>query len=366
MPLPSPAPPTGNRFATVTQTDHGGPIFIAAVLAVVFTFLVLFVRITVVKWRRWDVDDIVLICASTIGLGQWIAIFIAYHHGLGKAIDTVGPRAVSHIAKAFFASRILLVIALCLSKSSLLFTIRTIFTAHLKKQWLTSNIAIAVVCAWGAASALGLSVNCSPDFVVSGPQNVQCPNHVSRLRAVFIIEAILESVIVVLPAVFLAHSDMAWRRKLLVVVIFSLRLPTVAFIIAYLVTSTRFVTSGSAGVGIADTAIWQQVLLSYSLMSVTMPMLKRFVEDFTTGGMWFRMDTHSTTTGSAHNTKPQSTALQLTALSKKSAASCPLPGAAAEPTTALRRSRSASHVSEDIVPDFSSVASQSSRQQMIR
>jgi hypothetical protein len=186
----------------------------------------------------------------------------------------------------------------------------------------------------------------------------------------------------VLPAVFLAHTDMPWRRKLLVVVIFSLRLPwasgrphlypanwlssTVAFIIAYLVASTRFVTSGSVGVGITDTAIWQQVLLSYSLMSVTMLMLRRFVKDFTTGGMGFTMDTHSTTTGSAQNSKPQSTVLQLAAVSKKSAASYPLPGAGAKPTTALRRSRSASQLSEDMVRDFSSVASQSSRQQMIR
>jgi hypothetical protein len=64
MPLPSPAPPTGNRFATVTQTDHGALIFIAAILTLVFTFLVLVARIAAIKWRRWDLDDLVLVCAK--------------------------------------------------------------------------------------------------------------------------------------------------------------------------------------------------------------------------------------------------------------------------------------------------------------
>ncbi|KAF1948948.1 hypothetical protein CC80DRAFT_283254 [Byssothecium circinans] len=367
MPLPSPAPLTGNRFATVTKTDHGAPIFIAATLGLVFSFLVLFVRITVIKWHRWGLDDLVLVCAKTIGLGQWICIFISYHNGLGKAISIVDPGDLPHMAKAFFASRILLVIALCLAKCSLLLSIRTIFTVDLKKQWLTSNITIAIVCAWGAASALAISVNCSPNYVVSGPQNVQCPNHISRLRAIFILEALLESTIVVLPVIFLIGSNMAWSRKLLVAVIFSLRLPTVAFIIVYLVTSTRFISNDSTGVGIADTAVWQQVLLGYSLMSVTIPMLKQFVTDFTTGGMGFSKTPTDTHNGSSQNTKPQSsTAVELSVFSKKSSATVPLPSRATEPAKLLRRSRSASHVSEDVAPDFSSVVSHSSRQRMIQ
>lgn len=134
----------------------------------------------------------------------------------------------------------------------------------------------------------------------------------------------------------------------------------------YLVTSTRFISSNSTGVSIADIAIWQQVLLGYSLMSVTMPMLKKFVSDFTTGGMGFSKAPHSTHNGSSQNTKRLSTALELSVFSKKSSATSPLPSGATEPITPLRRSRSASHVSEGMAPDFSSVASQSSRQRMIR
>ncbi|KAF2272758.1 uncharacterized protein EI97DRAFT_504008 [Westerdykella ornata] len=366
MSLPSPAPPTGNRFATVTKTDHGALIFIAAILALVFSFLVLFVRFTIVKWRRWGLDDLVLVCAETIGLGQSICIFISYHHGLGKAISIVDVGDLAHMAKGFFASRILLILALCLAKCSLLLSIRTIFTVDLKKQWLTSNITIAIVCAWGAASALAVSVNCSPNYVVSGPQHVQCPNHINRLRAIFILEAMLEFTIVVSPTIFLIGSNMAWSRKVLVAVIFSLRLPTVAFIIVYLVTSTRFISNNSTGVGIADVAVWQQALLGYSLMSVTIPMLKKFVNDFTTGGMGFSKTPHGTHNGSSQNTRQQSTALELSVLSKNSRATVPLPSRAIEPTRLLRRARSASHVSEGIAGDFSSVESYGSRQRIIQ
>jgi hypothetical protein len=70
------------------------------------------------------------------------------------------------------------VLSLCLSKCSLLLTIRALFTYEFKRQWWASSIAIATICAWGLASALAISVDCSPSFVVLGQQNVRCTNHV--------------------------------------------------------------------------------------------------------------------------------------------------------------------------------------------
>ncbi|KAH8708381.1 hypothetical protein GQ44DRAFT_691168 [Phaeosphaeriaceae sp. PMI808] len=354
MSLPSAAAPTGYRFAVVSETDYGAPIFIAAVITLVFTFLVLIVRITIVKWHRWSLDDLVLVCAKIVGLGQWISIFIAYHNGLGKATSMVDSRDLPHMAKFFFASRILLVIALCLSKCSLLLTIRALFTYELKRQWWASNIAIAVICAWGAASALTISVDCSPNYIVLGQQNVECANHVTRLLAIFISEVMLECVIVILPAIFLTSISMRCNEKVLVIVAFAFRLPVVACIIAYLVASIRFLSSNRTGVNIAATAIWQQVLLGYALMSATLPMLRKFMQNFTTGGMGFSQDTN-VNMGSNQHSQRITTAVQMSVLSKKPTATSIHATTAPDPRPVSTRSRSGSHLSEGIAQDSSSV-----------
>ncbi|KAF2192178.1 hypothetical protein K469DRAFT_620199 [Zopfia rhizophila CBS 207.26] len=365
MSLPSPAAPTGDRFATVSETDYGAPLFIATILTLAFTFLVLIVRITVVKWRTWSLDDLVLVCATIVGLGQWISIFIAYDNGLGKDTSMVDSGDLPRMAKFFFASRTLLVIALCLSKCSLVLTIRALFTRDLKTQWQVSNIAIGTICAWGAASALTISVDCSPNYVVLGQQNVKCANHVIRLRAIFISDVMLECAIVILPALFLISVSMAWNRKLLVTVAFAFRLPTVACIIAYLIASTRFLSSNRTGVNITATVIWQQVLLGYSLMSVTIPTLKSFVRGFTTGGMGFSKNIN-TNIGSSQHSQRNIATIQLNMLSKNSSARSALTRTAPDPMPVLMRSRSVSHLSESLAQDYSSVTSQGSRQVMIR
>lgn len=354
MSLPSPAAPTGNRFAIVSETDYGAPILIAAILTLVFTFLVLIVRIAIVKWRRWDLDDLVLVFAKIVGLGQWISIFVAYHYGLGKSTSSVDPQDLPRVVKYFFASRILLVIALCLSKCSLLLTIRALFTYDFKRQWWASNVAIAIICAWGAASALTISVDCSPNYIVLGQQNVECANHVTRLLAIFISEIMLECAIVIIPALFLISINMAWSEKILVIIAFAFRLPAVACITAYLVTSIRFLSSNRTGVHIAATVIWQQVLLGYSLMSATIPMLRKFVQNFTTGGMGFTQGMDVDISSNQHS-QLTTTALQMSVLSKKPSATSVRSIAAPDPGPVSTRSRSGSHISEGIAQDSSSV-----------
>jgi hypothetical protein len=63
MSLPSPAAPTGNRFALVTPDNNSAPIIIVTILSLAFSFLVFAVRLLVVKWRRLALDDAVLALA---------------------------------------------------------------------------------------------------------------------------------------------------------------------------------------------------------------------------------------------------------------------------------------------------------------
>jgi len=139
----------------------------------------------------------------------------------------------------------------------------------------------------------------------------------------------------------------------------------VACIIAYLVTSTRFLSSHKTGVNIDATAIWQQVLLGYSLMSATLPMLKRFVLDFTTGGMGFSTDVNANADSNQHS-QHTDTAVELSVLSRHPSVKAPPTATASDPMPVLGRERSTSHFSEGLTHDDRSLTSQGSRQVMIQ
>jgi hypothetical protein len=48
---------------------------------------------------------------------------------------------------------------------------------------------------------------------------------------------------------------------------------------------SRFISSHQPATGVASTAAWQSILLSYSLMSATIPSLKGFTQGFMTQGV---------------------------------------------------------------------------------
>jgi hypothetical protein len=62
----------------------------------------------------------------------------------------------------------------------------------------------------------------------------------------------------------------------------------IALSIFYLLTQTQ--TPSATGTALVPSIIYQQILLSYSLMSATIPCLKSFVERFKTSGVSYTMD----------------------------------------------------------------------------
>lgn len=60
--------------------------------------------------------------------------------------------------------------------------------------------------------------------------------------------------------------------------------------IIHLSRYTEFVDDGYRGISIAAPVVWQNILLSYSFMSATIPALKGFMTNFITGGMGYTGD----------------------------------------------------------------------------
>ncbi|KAF2795956.1 hypothetical protein K505DRAFT_5699 [Melanomma pulvis-pyrius CBS 109.77] len=286
--MASPTLADDNRFARFNDEDHSAPMWIASILAIVFAYLIMAIRLLFVKWNMYGFDDVVLTMAHLLGLGMWASLFSSLDNGLGQALKLLDATQISHMNQAYFASRILLFLALSLSKCSVLIFIQGIFS-HMDHVRLVVNVTIGVVVLWGVAGALAVSIGSSPDTIVGDHEASHRVNDVIRLRVITVIDVITEVVIFLLPLIPLLKLQMPWRRKFLVMIAFSFRIPNIVSSIMHLSRYTEFVDDGR-GISISGPVVWQNILLSYSLMSATIPALKGFMASFITGGMGYTND----------------------------------------------------------------------------
>lgn len=84
-----------------------------------------------------------------------------------------------------FASRILLLVTLALSKCCVLFFIRQLFAEYRKNTRLVCNILIGLMLAWGTGSALAVSLDCAAANTILEYAKQNCPNEVRILPFAF-------------------------------------------------------------------------------------------------------------------------------------------------------------------------------------
>jgi hypothetical protein len=76
-------------------------------------------------------------------------------------------------------------------------------------------------------------------------------------------------------------------------------LSNIAFAIMYLLAYSRFVNHHRPAIRIVSTVAWQNVVLSYNLMSATIPSLKGFTQGFMTAGVSLGYAREGVTTGAS-------------------------------------------------------------------
>lgn len=69
------------------------------------------------------------------------------------------------------------------------------------------------------------------------------------------------------------------------------------FAVRHFFAYSRFVEDRLPALGIVPTVVWQSILLSFSLMSATTPLLKGFTQGFMTAGIALGYSREGTTTG---------------------------------------------------------------------
>ncbi|KAI3401805.1 hypothetical protein diail_8183 [Diaporthe ilicicola] len=104
-----------------------------------------------------------------------------------------------------------------------------------------------------------------------------------RWQIITAFDIVTEILICSLPVVFVWSNTMSFCLKFQVFLAFAFRLPLVALSLAHLSLFEQYVKSPQPLFRISDSILAQQVMLTYSLISATIPNLKSFLKSFSTG-----------------------------------------------------------------------------------
>lgn len=169
-------------FAEITSTDRAGVVYVAAILSLLYSASTLVARF-LIKYHSLGLDDWAILAATIAALGQYIAIFVPLKNGLGISSSVLAQDTAEILGSGVMASQIMFIIAVALTKLSVVLFIKRLLTQNLRGAWWAANITIGLTAAWGIASVLAISVGCSPASAVLEPQS--CAGKVCSCRRNF-------------------------------------------------------------------------------------------------------------------------------------------------------------------------------------
>ncbi|KAF2201257.1 hypothetical protein GQ43DRAFT_471961 [Delitschia confertaspora ATCC 74209] len=268
-------------FSEITDNNHAGVIWVISLLCLVYSILTFITR-GFIKWNILGWDDCALTGAQIVAVGQYIALFVSLNHGLGKTSDMLTEESRAELSKIAFTAQLLLILALCLSKCSVILLIRRVFTQDLINFWLICNVLLVLSWVWAIVSMVLIGAGCSISNYIPPTANNGCTGFAARWDFVIALDAFIEFAMVALPVYFLWGLQMAFNLKSRVVLAFAFRLPVAALAIVFGRLFTTVHTHPNPGVAVSVAICWQQLELAYSLISATIPCLKSFLKTFDT------------------------------------------------------------------------------------
>lgn len=185
---PRPADDDATRFSPITTTDHAGLLWIAAILGLIYTSLVLLAR-AYIKRKMYGSDDALVAVATAAHAGHAGALFVGLTHGLGKFATEV-PRSegegsvtatLAMAGRAVHAAQLLALLALGLAKCSVLALMLRVFTPEggLTKGYRTCFAVLFLCIFWAVGAVAAVSIHCDSDTLLMTQNEVFCPRQVS-------------------------------------------------------------------------------------------------------------------------------------------------------------------------------------------
>jgi hypothetical protein len=154
--------------------------------------------------------------------------------------------------------------------------------------------------AWALGSIIGLGVNCNAGTILTELNTIQCPNQVNaahdaiglsyadrlqylRWQVITAIDIITDTLVFILPVVMVWDLNMPTKLKYQVALAFSFRLPSIVASGVHLASVKDYPSSPEPQFAVTNALIAQQAMITWSLISATIPNMKTFLKSFSTG-----------------------------------------------------------------------------------
>ncbi|KAF2164133.1 hypothetical protein M409DRAFT_56842 [Zasmidium cellare ATCC 36951] len=282
---------TTRAFTDPSDADHSVYIGITAILLVCFTTLTLAVRIWV-RWGKYSWDDASIFLAQMLAYGQFASVIASLVLGLGKRWSAIEQAQQNNIASNLTAAKVLYILVLGFLKMGVTWPIRRLFRRMGKRvPVIACTVLMGTEAVWTLAAIIVLSIGCPPNHILPGtaPQN-SCAFGPARWGVVTIVDIVQELGIVTMSMVLLSllRRKISKEEKLTSLLAFALRPGIIVFaVLAYIsriaTIETRYAPE-NAGHALQYTwvQIWQEVQLTYSMFTATLPFVLGFMRNFDT------------------------------------------------------------------------------------
>ncbi|KAH0020039.1 hypothetical protein KCU80_g16870, partial [Aureobasidium melanogenum] len=182
------------------------------------------------------------------------------------------------------ASIDLFLISNALSKCSVIFFMKRLFSTDNRTAKILCNGLLGSVAVWVLASILGLSISCSA--ATKFALEHRCSGQITRWSVVTTFDSLFEIAIFLLSIILVVPLQMTTEIKLSVVFAFSFRLVVAIFAIIHVYYVSQWSSSSDPGIATVYSLLWQQVELGYALMAATIPTLRSFIRGYEKAMGW--------------------------------------------------------------------------------
>ncbi|QPC65801.1 hypothetical protein HYE67_008032 [Fusarium culmorum] len=271
-----------NRLSPLTPDDHAGKLWIVTILSLIYTLHVAVARVYI-KYRMLGVDDALYGVAVLLHLGQSVAMFVGLCNGLGKKNSITTPERWVVSSKCLVASTVFFIMTLTFAKCSVLALIRRIIDCRPGKSEPFCIGLMVTTVLWGVTSSVSFLINCNPGSVLTVENLEQCPHQTSRWLSIASLDIVTELLTLALIVQLVWSVNIGHSRKWQVVAAFSFRLPLIGLSGVHVAYANKFPLSDEPQFAVTKALLWQQIMVSWSLLSATSPNLRSFMSSFNIG-----------------------------------------------------------------------------------
>ncbi|KAK7529128.1 uncharacterized protein J3D65DRAFT_672704 [Phyllosticta citribraziliensis] len=254
----------------ITATDHRGVLVVVASVTLSFVVTCLFIRVYLrSRTKDWRRDDTIL------ALATGAAVFVMIHDGTGML--GVDDANFERLGTANYSQQVLYLITLFLSKSVVVFLYLRL-TVH-RKRAIAIYCTLALIVLWLIVSLILLAIFCDPkEYWTKG---AECPQNISwRWDIITSLDITTETILFLIAVSMVIGLQMPRRTKMIIISVFSVRLPLIATACARMYYIHRLGTSPTPELEVASALVCSQFQLDFAVMTSTICCLGPFLRPF--------------------------------------------------------------------------------------